>query len=528
MKKIITIIFALICMMMLAIGISAEQTEANFEYLDSTQSIVIGVEWDVETPSVVFVSPDGEEFNPFAESENTTTVMGDKQLFYTIIDARAGQWRVRYDKKSNTVLEMTLYDYNEGLRIDSFTKSEVENDRLPVKFTVSGEEGRWYEYKISAVISRGGAEKQLYSGSSITGREVDLDLRLNNLSTYDSYMLKLYVWYDADGTDIFDLCYSEKFSYTNTSVDNREENFKLTVLPEDCLVEIEWENRDWNVDGVLIALFENNGSEPVTFDTYDYDDKKVQLSYSPSSTRIDVEYTLNYNGVNGTPTRKGADLQNIGVTLPEGDAFNTLSFPVEYKGFTKQSVELKINDTTQELIFDGNGKITVTLADDWNDFNIVYEDANGINWLIERRIFIDRTAPVLTMSQSYDRMSVDEGEITISGTVYDCSKLLINGEEVEYGEGGMFSKVVSLKDGENALNVSASDALGNESLYSAKIYKGEAAADYIKNEQKNESAGGWLNKLTDDGNYYVLIITSVMCLLVIGYALIFWRKGKKG
>ena len=56
------------------------------------------------------------------------------------------------------------------------------------------------------------------------------------------------------------------------------------------------------------------------------------------------------------------------------------------------------------------------------------------------------------------------------------------------------------------------------------IYRGISAQEWTDSESKQSGPGGLLETLTGPGKYWVLIGVSVLCLMVIGYALIFWRR----
>lgn len=528
MKRFSVIIVAIALLVCMAMPVSAATEEAPLEYIDTQMDVVFWVSWDVKIPYIVFLAPDGTEYDPMVQYGNTTTIMSDTALYFVVMDAPAGQWNIRYDKGENTEIEVSIQDYSAPLYIEHFTLGQVEGNRIPVEFLVAGEEGTYFNYKISAVIDHTGAEKELHSGSSRVGRDESLNVYLNELSSYSAYMLKLYVWYDDNGADIFDFVFSDPFSYTNENLDAEAKDFELTVVPDDSLLYVTVPDLGWNVDSFMVAVFENGAAEPAMFKEYSRDEaNNLQLAYDPASTEVAVEVTVKINGVNASPVRKTFDPNNFGISIPEGEAFNSLVLPMNYTGMAQQLVNVSVNGYNNELVLDGDGGVNITLGDDWNDLAITFIDANHITWMLAREIFVDRVAPVLNMSQMYDGMTAEENHLVISGSVSDYHKLTINGESVSVDANGLFSQEVSLSTGANSVEVVASDKLGNETRYTAVIYHGVDAEEWIENETNKESAGGLLETLTSPGSYWVLLIASVLCLLIIGYALIFWRKEAK-
>lgn len=525
MKRLSILFLILVLAATLAVPALAAVEEQELVTLDTQKDVVFWISWDKETPDIVFLAPNGREYDPAAEANDTTTILNGTDLYYVILNAPAGQWRVRFDKRSNQKLDISVHDYNPGLTIETFTVGQVDGDRIPVQFRVTGAGNQRYSYRISAMIDHTGMEKELTSGSGTVGRDVETRVSLKSLSTYSGYLLKLYVWYDDNGTDIFDFAFSDRFSYTNTDADQRAQDFALTVLPQEQLLIVSWPDLPWNTERVLVAVFEDGGAEPAMFDEYDpKTTNSVQLAYDPAARQVDVEFTVRINGVNAAPKRKSFQPDHLGLTLPEGDSRNSTALPMTYTGFSQQPVNVTINGYLTELVLNGDGTLNLTLGDDWNELKVEFTDPDQITWQIQRNLFVDRIPPVLTMSQSYDGMRVDGQSVTVSGTALDCAWVTVNGETVTVGADGMFSREISLAEGGNPVTVIAADSLGNESRYAAMIYRGISAQEWTDSESKQSGPGGLLETLTGPGKYWVLIGVSVLCLMVIGYALIFWRR----
>lgn len=525
----------LVCLFLLGCQLApmagAATTEAIFDDLDSERDIVLWVSWPTEQPDIVFIAPDGTRYDPTVESESTTTIFGENELFYIIYSAPAGQWRVSYDKKGNDEIEISMHNYNPGLTISEFNVGTLENDRIPVTFTVSGEE-RSYAYRISAVIDRSGGEKVLATGNATAGREVSVNVRLNSLASYSSYMLKLYVWFSDGETDYFDFTFSEPFAYTNTTVSASMSDFEAVIEPETQTIYVAWPDLDWSAERVMVALFEDGASEPVTFDEYDPDEyDEVQLSYDPAATRVDVELSVQLNGIYATTLRKSMDLASFGLQFPEGDAVASTNYPMTYSGFQNQLVSVTVNERDTSLQLTGDGQVTLHLSDDWNEVVASYTDAQNVTWRLNRRVFVDRIAPVLRMAETYDGMVTEQTSMDILGTVLDYAGVSINGAPVTVDENGAFRHTVTLQSGENELLVTAVDALGNEAQYQAVItctaggYQPGQSDPLQPNDPGSEGEDDLLTKLLNGDHYIALAIAGGLCILIVLYAFLFWRKG---
>ena len=523
MKKTIQLLLALALVLSLAVPVLADEQEMDLTYLEVTKDVVFWVTWDVEMPQIIFIAPDGTEFDPMQTVENTETIYSETEMYYVVLGAQAGQWRVRYDKLTNTNVEVVVMDYSIGLRIESFTQEEISGDQMPVAFTVAGKEGCYYNYRISAVVDHSGAEILLSTGGAYTADVVNEIVNLNGLSSHSGYMLKLYVWYVEGEADIFDFAFSEPFDYSNSSVDGVNTGFGVTVLPDQQILYVTWENLSYRVDEVTIAIYDNDQSEPTSFSTYPADKKQVQLAYDPASTQITIAFAVRVDGIYSMPDKKTIVLSDFVFDAPEGKSHNSLVWPVQYRDLVNQEVTLEVNGETSNVLLDGSGSLNVMLHDDWNTVKVHYTTAEQITWQIEREIYVDRTPPVLTMNADYDGMGVAGTAITLSGTVINCDILTVNGAEVTVNDDGTFSCSVNLKAGANAVQIVARDSLGNSSVYNASIFSGPAAAEP---EEGAQTMPGSLVETLVNG-YWMLLLVSVLGVIVIVYALVFWRKGER-
>lgn len=526
MKRIISFVLILLLLGSAAITASAATQEDDLIDLKKKKDIVIWVKWDVEQPKVLFISPSGQEYDPTATAAGTDTIFSEKNMYYVIREAEVGRWKIRYDKGKNSTLEVSVHDYMAGIHVESFTIGQVADNHIPVRFKVGGKEGQSYNFRISAVVSHNGAEKELYSSGSRTGREEEIKVSLKKLSSYDNYMLKLYVWYEDNGTEIFDFAYSDPFAWENTSADSSLPDITTTVLPLEHLVRVSWPTDFKGASSVLIAIFEDDATVPSRYDTYDLKDyQSAELSYTPGISKITVEVSMNINGIQTSPVRRTADLSDLKLQIPESGLLNTLSFPVTYRDMAAQSVQLQVGQRSSTAVLNGSGTMTMALADDWNSVFISYTDADLITWELRRDIFVDRIPPSLIMTEDYHGMAQQSSRLVISGKATDCVSLRINGNDVQMDASGNFTWDISLASGSNTITVIAADAAGNEALYSAEVFCGDAAQQAAHESVSRDQPGALVDLIAAPGSYWILLASSILCLMILGYALIFWRKG---
>lgn len=525
-KRFLGFALAILLLGLFALPVAAATSRADFEYLESERDVVIQVAWPTEQPTVLFHAPDGEVYDPLEEREDTVTTLGEKSLYYVIYNAPAGQWQVEYDKGRNAEIEIAMFDYQPGLSIQSLELGEIANDRLAVTFHVAHPENKRYEYILSVVTEKNGAEKELRSSSSTANKNISVDLRLDDLPSHDAYMLKLYVWFTENETDYFDQVFSEPFAYTNANMAPAMEDFTCIVEPDTWLVHVSWPLAEWSAEEIMVAIFEDDGDEPTFFDSYDPDLEGVQLSYDPGASKIRVEVSVMEDGVYTPKLVKTAEFSKCGLSLEDITATNMPQILLSYTGLSQQSTSVRVNESWTELVLDGDGQVSVRLTDGWNDVTVEYADQSNLIWRLARQIYVDRDAPVLRISEEYDGMETAATSIDLLGTVLDFQTLTVNGEPVTPDELGTFAHTVPLASGENQIEVVAADALGNESRYNATILC--TAGGYAAPETPTGPGSGTepdvLERFFHPDSYLWLILGSVLGILVIGYALIFWRR----
>jgi hypothetical protein len=341
-------------------------------------------------------------------------------------------------------------------------------------------------------------------------------------------MLKLYVWYSENGTDIEDYVYSEPFDYTNPSVSQTEQDFAVVIKPEEYTADISWMELPWNAESSLFAMFVNNTAEPVAYDTYGTGQEELNLSYGTEAKELRFEFSYKEYNRYTQPLKKTVDLSNAPVIeLTKEEVTNNSSITLNYSGFLGQMGQITVNGVAEEVVLDGAGDLSIQLKDEWNDIIVSYDAGNGITWKWERSIYVDRQAPVLNMLENYTGIHTKEAAITMVGTAMDCASVTIGNNEVIPAEDGSFSFNMPLNDGLNTIGVTARDVAGNEAIYTATITKdGPEAVPAFADTSDSE------NITTSDqgkqilGGFLPLAISGGISAILVLYALIFWRKKK--
>lgn len=144
-------------------------------------------------------------------------------------------------------------------------------------------------------------------------------------------------------------------------------------------------------------------------------------------------------------------------------------------GLNMASVIFKVNNiqVTQGLSWtDQGGKKLCTyhasnLSDGSNSVSLQVTDNDGnVSDVATVSFVISTSAPTLNVTSPTDNLLTNSNKVTVSGTAaagsdaVTLSSVKINGETVSVGEGGAFSKEITLQEGENTITIVAEDSIG--------------------------------------------------------------------
>lgn len=145
-------------------------------------------------------------------------------------------------------------------------------------------------------------------------------------------------------------------------------------------------------------------------------------------------------------------------------------------GLNMASVVFKINNiqVSSGLSWsDGaDGKKTCTyhatnLSDGSNSVSLQVTDNDGnVSDLATVTFVISTSAPTLNVTSPTDNLLTNSNKVTVAGTAaagsdaVTLASVKINGETVSVGEGGAFSKEITLQEGENTITIVAEDSIG--------------------------------------------------------------------
>jgi RHS repeat-associated protein len=175
----------------------------------------------------------------------------------------------------------------------------------------------------------------------------------------------------------------------------------------------------------------------------------------------------NSAGISTTVTRTVLrDTQSpiINLTSPV-DSLTTKQQTVNISGTITDSsaVILSINGNSVFVGEDGAFNVAMNLIEGMNTITIIATDAIGNTTTTISHITRDTKSPEIVINSPADGMFTNQITVTVNGTVQDSTNvsLSINGNNVPVGTDGSFSKIISIVEGTNLIEIVATDAAGN-------------------------------------------------------------------
>lgn len=248
----------------------------------------------------------------------------------------------------------------------------------------------------------------------------------------------------------------------------------LQIYFKDEAIVAEW--TDTSCGNVVVSVIDNYTNQILDTQTVSGRYYQFEIPELVSEITIDIvpATSSNITGADSRFTRKVENSPNAVVSYEDKEYVNTETVPVSVDLedaysllFLVNGIEVKETGilTAGEYVYDipvteGSNEILTYVVD--KDHNMRSTAATVIR---------DSIKPALTLDMEYDGITTYDDTITITGTIRDYDTFKINETEPVVAGDGSFKCEYILKDGENKLNVLATDNAGNETLYSATVIK---------------------------------------------------------
>ena len=157
----------------------------------------------------------------------------------------------------------------------------------------------------------------------------------------------------------------------------------------------------------------------------------------------------------------GIDQNTIKLYIDDTEVTGTISVTVSSGVYTCSYIP-------SEALSEGSHTLKFTVSD--NDGNTATQTVT---------IKVDTVPPVLNVTSPTDGLKTNNSTVTVVGTTNDVTSspvtLTINGEVVEVGSNGSFSKVLTLSSGTNTITIISTDGSGKSTTVIKTVYFDDTA-----------------------------------------------------
>ncbi len=266
----------------------------------------------------------------------------------------------------------------------------------------------------------------------------------------------------------------DRTAFSIGNVDVARDIVGLRKYFKDDSIVVEWTDTSCgNVNISLIDTYTNQILDKQTVTGRYYEYKLPELvseitvdivpATSSSITGANSRYTLAVvnepNAVVIYEDREYTNEDEVSVSVQLGDAYSLL--------FMVNGEEVK----TTGMLTEGEYTFKVPVTEGNNEIMTYVIDSEHNMRSTCCTVIRDSIKPALTLDMEYDGIETYDDTITITGNIKDYDTFMINETEPVVAGDGSFKAEYVLRDGENVLNIRATDIAGNETLYSAKVVK---------------------------------------------------------
>ncbi len=475
-------LFPLLLMLTLlfSIPVHAEDKEGNIYYVDRDgRNFIISIVYEHNDVKVSLKDPEG---NPVAlNAQNISVIQDETGMLIYVENAKAGQWKMVYDKGSNAELQVAAYAVDEPLQLSNLSVGSPDGEnKIPVSFRADHEPQTGFHYQI-----RLGTEETmdvyriLQEGDAQTGEDVNIGVSFDSVNSFESYYLQVYAYFEKDGLQYFDVLTGDAFAYTNPTSPDPIEDYDVTVNLTTHTVTVNIDSfagdtsvfeftlsEDGQETGSVLVDKRSTGGEA----SLQYGDAPQQMTASVTVQRGDKRVSASKDKVIDLANGSG----KFFVKFPDSGKLTNYSYPLAFENAKDSKVNYRFqNGGNQEITLNGNGIHEIEIPEDAMSIEVSYTTDDRITYKVEQVLAVDTIPPTLKIYEALNGTVTEADSVILTGKTDPGAVLTLDETPVEIQADGGFTLELSLEQGENSFVIEAEDEAGNVSTYLFNITRGK-------------------------------------------------------
>lgn len=480
----------------------AESKTADFVVQERNEDLQVLFTFDKEVVDIEFISPNGKVLS----KSDVIYESGDLWASYRIVDAEVGQWKVRYDKKSNEFINYSIADNNQGLWAQYFNLNEIEDISANVSFRFDTDSlGDEYNYEISAFDIVASSSVVVLRNTALANQDISINLDLSELSSGD-YKFMMDAWKEIGLAEVFDSIETKTFTYNNPNEPEAIDDFKLTIYPEDHRINVNWKSIK-KLSGKSIKVSFYGDDKFILATTHESSENHADFFYYGDTKKIKVDVQYKNDIIWSKKCSKEVVLDDNYLHIERDNNSKTLNLKYRVKDHGKINV---YNDLSQEdtyLDTKGNGSYLIDLLNGENNIVVQLSLDNNIYYIIYDNYYYNNLTPSIRLFENINGKTFNSNKVSIIGEAKNADSVQINSELVEL-KNGIFDYEVVLNPGENLFEILASRDNGTASKMTVKLYKRGGTIDTISIDNFASNAKNFIPLFASLFTSIIIIIIS--------------------
>lgn len=461
-KRLLFFLVAVVCLICRPVQAFAEDKEVSITLGDGYEDAVFYVTWDGTDvdAAVTITSPSGKTYSKSGTPEVFTELEGTVMVYAGA--AEAGEWKVKVSGTNVGRVDVSAGELPDSLTITSFDVRQNADGTFSADYSITDcpDEVQIEIYADTDSMDYDG-ERVCYEYGGPSGT-LQFDMNGQGSGEYHFY---IYVTVDgiysqqyADTVVSYQRPGGEKVAGVKGGIYNsgyyitwnaaEGESYTVKVWDEsfNLIAEEVVDDADSYYDSFIDGETKAYLAVTKTYGDCDYD-----LITADSSASVDGDVVYDIDG-------KTTNKSFMGATI-------TMGADCSFEAFLDGDM---IMDTQKEA-----GMYRISLSEGDNEVVIVVTDKAGNAKEFTKNIYVDTSAPQLSISDDLNGMVVTDDYVYVGGYSESGATVTVNGEAVELTQ-SYFNVKVALNDGENTITVKAEDIAGNQSVYTAVVTRSSA------------------------------------------------------
>lgn len=490
-KKSVPALLLIIGLLLTAVmPVSAATQKKKIYTMKEDGNLSVILFYDKEEPTAVLEGPSGS----FKEGDEKLKVERQAgSLTLKVYGAKAGDWSLSYDKKSNKQVTAVADVFLDPPKIKAFTvKPKDEKQALmEASYEFEGPDAS-HRCSVSVGIQNAAGEtvaiREMAYGNENPGKHT-MEFSMKELEDSDRYVFRLTVERSKGEAHTYESMETVKgYSFKNPTNPAFPGEVRLEYHPEAREGILVWTGiKADDIRHFEAGVYDAEGTF-LDFQTIEKEYSRYAVSV-PDGTKMPVTFRIlgvTSDGNRSKTVLRRVPTEDFPLKRISGDLIN---YPeLAYFNETENAYEVRISDGTQEqrVVAEPGRKLLIPLREGENDIQVKVKLKDGIYVVDDASVIYDATAPLLRLNHTDVKLDAGRGSFLIAGKTEPGAKVLIDGKETEVDGDGLFHQEVSVGHGRSEVAVVAKDAAGNGIERTVSFVRGAEGG------HESGSAAGWM------------------------------------